>query len=44
MLVVPARKRRAELLLSQAGIDAVWGTAPSVEEIKKLDQQREDNE
>ena len=40
MLVVPARKRRAELLLSQAGIDAVWGTAPTVEEIKKLDQQR----
>ena len=40
MLVVPARKRRAELLLSQAGIDAVWGTAPTVEEIRKLDQQR----
>ncbi len=40
MLVIPARKRRAELLLNQAGIDAVWGTAPTVEEIKKLDQQR----
>ena len=40
MLVIPARKRRAELLLSQAGIDAVWGTAPTVEEIKALDQQR----
>jgi ATP-dependent RNA helicase DeaD len=40
MLVIPARKRRAELLLSQAGIDAVWGTAPTVEEIRKLDQQR----
>ena len=40
MLVIPARKRRAELLLNQAGIDAVWGTAPTVEEIRKLDQQR----
>ena len=40
LLVPPARRRRAELLLSQAGIDAVWGTAPTVEEIRKLDQQR----
>ena len=40
LLVPPARRRRAELLLTQAGIDAVWGTAPTVEEIRKLDQQR----
>jgi ATP-dependent RNA helicase DeaD len=40
MLVVPARKRRAELLLNLAGIDAVWGTAPTAEEIRKLDQER----
>jgi ATP-dependent RNA helicase DeaD len=40
LLVVPARKRRAELLLNLAGIDAVWGTAPTAEEIRKLDQER----
>jgi ATP-dependent RNA helicase DeaD len=40
MLVPPARRRRAELMLSQAGIDAIWGTAPQAEEIRKLDQQR----
>ena len=40
MLVIPARKRRAELLLNLAGIDAEWGTSPTVDEIRKLDQQR----
>jgi ATP-dependent RNA helicase DeaD len=40
MLVIPARKRRAELLLNMAGIDVAWGTAPTVEEIRTLDQQR----
>lgn len=40
LLVVPARKRRAELLLNLAGVDAVWGTSPTVEEIRTLDQQR----
>jgi len=40
LLVPPARKRRAELLLNLAGIDAVWGTAPTAEEIRKLDQAR----
>ena len=40
LLVPGARKRRAELLLTQAGIDAVWGTAPTAEEIRKLDQER----
>jgi ATP-dependent RNA helicase DeaD len=39
-LVPPARRRRAELLLDLAGIDAVWGTGPSADEIKKLDQER----
>jgi ATP-dependent RNA helicase DeaD len=40
LLVPPARRRRAELLLAQAGIDATWGAAPQAEEIRKLDQQR----
>jgi ATP-dependent RNA helicase DeaD len=40
LLVPPARRRRAELLLRDAGIDAAWGTAPTVDEIRKLDQQR----
>ena len=40
LLVPPARRRRAELMLDQAGIDAVWGAAPQADEIRKLDQQR----
>jgi ATP-dependent RNA helicase DeaD len=40
LLVPPARRRRAELLLGQAGIDAIWATAPKAEEIRKLDQER----
>ncbi len=40
LLVVPARRRRAELLLNLAGIDAVWGVAPTADEIRKLDQDR----
>jgi ATP-dependent RNA helicase DeaD len=40
LLVPPARKRRAELLLNLAGSDAVWGAAPTAEEIRKLDQER----
>jgi ATP-dependent RNA helicase DeaD len=40
LLVPPARRRRAELLLGQAGIDAGWGIAPTADEIRKLDQQR----
>lgn len=40
LLVPPARRRRAELLLDLAGIDVVWGTAPSADEIRKLDQER----
>ena len=40
LLVPPARKRRAELLLNLAGIDAIWGTAPQADEIRKLDHER----
>lgn len=40
LLVPPARRRRAELMLAQAGIEAMWGTAPQAEDIRKLDQQR----
>ncbi len=40
LLVPPARRRRAELLLQLAGIEAVWGAAPGADEIKALDQQR----
>lgn len=40
LLVPPARRRRAEILLSQAGIQAAWGQAPQPEEIRTLDQQR----
>jgi len=40
LLVPPARRRRAELLLNLAGIDAIWGTAPQADEIRTLDQQR----
>jgi ATP-dependent RNA helicase DeaD len=40
LLVPTARKRRAELLLNLASIDAVWATAPTADEIRKLDQER----
>lgn len=40
LIVVPARRRRAELLLNLSGIDAVWGTAPQADEIRKLDHAR----
>ena len=40
LLVPQPRKRRAELLLNLAGIDAIWGTAPQADEIRKLDQER----
>jgi ATP-dependent RNA helicase DeaD len=40
LLVPPARRRRAELLLNMAGIDAEWSAPPTVEEIRRLDQQR----
>lgn len=40
LLVPPARRRRAELLLDLAGIDIAWGTAPQADEIRKLDHER----
>jgi ATP-dependent RNA helicase DeaD len=40
LLVPPARRRRAELLLHLSGIDAIWGAGPAADEIRKLDQQR----
>ena len=40
LLVPPARRRRAETLLRDAAVDATWGVAPSVDEIRALDQQR----
>nr|WP_249145595.1 DEAD/DEAH box helicase [Bradyrhizobium diazoefficiens] len=40
LLVPPARRRRAELLLDLAGVDAAWGTAPQADEIRKLDHDR----
>ncbi|HEY0911837.1 MAG TPA: DEAD/DEAH box helicase [Bradyrhizobium sp.] len=40
LLIPPARRRRAELLLNLAGIDAIWGKAPGADEIRKLDQER----
>jgi ATP-dependent RNA helicase DeaD len=40
LLVAPARRRAAERMLEQAGVDAVWGIAPQADEIRKLDQQR----
>lgn len=40
LLVPPARRRRAELLLNLAGVDAAWATAPQAEEIRKLDHER----
>ena len=40
LLVPPARRRAAERMIDQAGVEAVWGTAPAADEIRKLDQQR----
>ncbi len=40
LLVPSSRRRRVEMLLGQAGIEAIWGTPPQPEEIRKLDQQR----
>jgi ATP-dependent RNA helicase DeaD len=40
LLVPPARRRRAELLLNLSGTEAVWGPAPQPDEIRKLDHDR----
>jgi ATP-dependent RNA helicase DeaD len=40
LLVPNSRRRRVEMMFDQAGIEAVWASAPQAEEIRKLDQQR----
>jgi len=40
LLVPPARRRRAELLLNLSGTEAIWGSAPQADEIRKLDHDR----
>jgi ATP-dependent RNA helicase DeaD len=40
LLVSPARRRRAEVMLDRANIEASWGAPPQAEEIRRLDQQR----
>ncbi|NOJ46642.1 DEAD/DEAH box helicase [Bradyrhizobium archetypum] len=40
LLVPSTRRRRADMLLKLAGIDAAWGIAPQPDEIRKLDQER----
>jgi ATP-dependent RNA helicase DeaD len=40
LLVPPARRRRAELLLNLSGSAAIWGGAPQADEIRKLDHER----
>jgi ATP-dependent RNA helicase DeaD len=40
LLVPSARRRRVDMMLDQAGIEVVWGSAPQAEEIRALDQQR----
>ena len=40
-VIVPlSRRRRAEMLLNTAGVVATWCSAPTADEIKKLDQER----
>ena len=40
LLVPPGRRRKAEQLMAVAGLNPVWTGPPSVEEIRRLDQQR----
>ena len=40
LLVPVSRKRKAELLLQSAGLRVDWSGAPTVEDIRKLDQER----
>jgi ATP-dependent RNA helicase DeaD len=41
VLMVPyTRRRKAEMVLTQAGVDATWSGPPAAEEIRKQDQQR----
>jgi ATP-dependent RNA helicase DeaD len=40
LLVPPSRRRRAEEMLGRARVTATWGSAPSPEEIRRLDTER----
>jgi ATP-dependent RNA helicase DeaD len=40
LLVLLSRRRKAEMLLQTAGVQAIWGGAPSVEDIRQVDQER----
>ncbi|MDO8606502.1 MAG: DEAD/DEAH box helicase [Phaeospirillum sp.] len=40
LMVLLSRRRKAEQLLQTAGVQAVWGGAPSADDIRKLDQER----
>jgi ATP-dependent RNA helicase DeaD len=40
LLVPPSRRRKAEEMLGRARVQAVWGNAPSAEEIRKIDHER----
>ena len=40
MLVPHSRRRKAERLMDEAGIDAVWTGAPTFDEIRKADEDR----
>ena len=40
LLVPPSRRRRAEEMLGRARVTAVWGNAPSADDIRKVDQDR----
>ena len=40
LLVPSARRRRADMLLKLAGVDAAWGVAPQADDVRKLDQER----
>jgi ATP-dependent RNA helicase DeaD len=40
LLVPNARRQRVERLLAEAGVRASWSGPPSIEEIRKLDQER----
>ncbi|WP_456095304.1 DEAD/DEAH box helicase [Paramagnetospirillum kuznetsovii] len=40
LLVLLSRRRKAEMLLQAASVQAVWGGAPSADDIRKVDQER----
>ena len=40
LLVVPARRRRAERLLAEAGLRPEWSGPPTVEAVRELDRER----